>query len=143
MYYILFKHLLQSPFSCCHKVCEEAECNNWCDAEKDKFNCTMPTFIRASMLNVDMGLYLDFDVESGDDSDGQGHGRPKGCPGLHRPSWVDPKTKNRKGTVYTNDILPEYTEENYLEYSDKDMVRFVNSPLKVAGRLTLPHFWSK
>ena len=117
--------IFQDPHSCCRFECGADDCENWCDWEKDKYNCTMPFFIGASMLNVDMGLYLDFDIETGDPSDGgKGHGRPKGCPGLTRPSWIDSKTKNRKGTVYPNEVLPQFTEEKYLEYSDQKMNRY-------------------
>ena len=117
--------IFQDPHSCCRFECGADDCENWCDWEKDKYNCTMPSFIGASMLNVDMGLYLDFDIETGDPSDGgKGHGRPKGCPGLTRPSWIDSKTKNRKGTVYPNEVLPQFTEEKYLEYSDQKMNRY-------------------
>ena len=80
------------------------------------------------MLNVDMGLYLDFDIESGDDANGgMGHGRPKGCEGLNRPSWIS-HLRKRRGTVHANGILPEFTEEGYLEYSDIRTSRFLSCP---------------
>ena len=41
------------------------------------------TFHFAAMMNVDMGLYIDFQIEEGEAS-GFGHGRPKGCEGLNR-----------------------------------------------------------
>ena len=56
----------------------------------------MPTFLAASMMNVDMGLYLNFTVEEGDEN-GMGHGRPQGCPGLNRPDWL--QNTKRDGPV--------------------------------------------
>ena len=76
------------------------------------------------MLNVDMGLYVDFDIESGDPTHGgKGHGRPKGCQGLNRSSWIN-HLRKRRGTVYANGILPEFTEDGYLEYSDIKTLRY-------------------
>ena len=127
----LDQKLIQSPHSCSYWFTEEGGCKrgspgctSWCNLETDRFNCTMPSFMGASMLNVDMGLYVDFEIEEGEADGGRGHGRPKGCEGLNRPSWISHQRK-RRGTVHANGILPEFTEEGYLEYSDIRTARFV------------------
>lgn len=72
----------------------------------------MQSFLAASMMNVDMGLYLNFTVDEGDES-GMGHGRPQGCEGLNRQSWLD-NLKKRPG-----DDLKTFDVETYLQYGSK------------------------
>ena len=70
------------PNSCCHwnptscaklpycpvEFCQEAPCPEF------------SKFMSISMLNPDMGLYLSFDVHRS--------GRPQGCSGMKKPSWI-------------------------------------------------------
>lgn len=81
--------------------------------------------MQANMMNVDMGLYVQFDVNEGD-SNGIGHGRPAGCQGLNRKSWLD-NEKFRPGMAFKKGMLPVFTEEDYLDYSSKKL-RGVGSP---------------
>ena len=98
----------------------DSQCGKgWCDVATDKFDCSEPGFMAANMMNVDMGLYVDFDIIEGDEN-GVGHGRPTGCEGLNRQSWLD-NDKIRRGKVYPKVQLPVYTEEGYLDYSSKKM----------------------
>ena len=76
------KEFLQAPTSCCNYFDGQGKCTfpaggrskSWCDPATEKFNCSMPNFMGASMMNVDMGLYIKFEVDEGDDN-GLGQGR--------------------------------------------------------------------
>ena len=122
--YVLF---YQDPKSCCHYFDQHGKCREdlkfgcklVCDPKTDEFNCTVPVFMRASMMNVDIGLFAKFDVSTGD-KNGVGHGRPTGCTGLNRESWLA-NERLRPGTVHVSDPLPTFDEANYLDYSSKHM----------------------
>ena len=62
-----------------------------------------------TMMNIDMGLYINFETAKGvttpEGFEGFGRGRPTGCPGLERSDWLD-NSKRRHGTgLTTNSIL--------------------------------------
>lgn len=114
------------PKSCCHYFKSNGKCDSgavgsvrcefdFCNKQKDKFNCTMPKFLAGAMMNVDMGLYLDFQIEEGEAS-GFGHGRPKGCEGLNRKSWLE-NWKKRPGADLPKDV--SFDVNTYLQYSTK------------------------
>jgi len=122
-----------TPTSCCHYFDKRGRCTtdkskckkHFCNLKTDKFNCTIPSFMGSSMMNIDMGLYVQFDIAQGD-KNGIGHGRPAGCEGLNSQHWLTNK-QYRQGQVYTDGKLPTFTEAGYLDYSSKNIQHGVAS----------------
>ena len=55
------------------------------------------------------------------DENGKGYGRPRGCSGTERQSWLD-NLKLRPGTEFEKQQLDiDFSEETYLKYSSKGM----------------------
>ena len=127
-------------------MCDHDGSWNQLQSEPDKFNCTMPMFGSRSYMNIDMGLYLKFDVDAGDVQTGRGQGRPTGCSGLNRPDWI--QNKGFREGKYGDQEMSEYDPSNYLDYpsnyktlylastrnsdvvvEDGDVVRFSGCPL--------------
>ena len=60
------------------------------------------------------------EVNQGDEN-GKGYGRPRGCSGTERQSWLD-NLKLRPGTEFEKQQLDiDFSEETYLKYSSKGM----------------------
>ena len=117
------------PASCCHwfdKLCisNPGKCDKgWCDhdgswsGKKDRFNCTMPFFGARSYMNIDMGLYVKFDVAAGD-AEGYGQGRPMGCSGLNRRDWVKNKGwRPGKNDPLGKNVIKSYDPHTYLDFT--------------------------
>ena len=73
------------------------------DVDADDTNCTSLTFMQTSYLNVDMGLFLKFDIN-------QTTGRPVGCPGLDTSNWLS--NKQRESTTPHGCHLNNDLDEN-------------------------------
>ena len=77
----------------------------------------MPFFGARSYMNIDMGLYVKFDVEAGDE-DGFGQGRPTGCSGLKRPDWVQNKGwRPGKDDPQGKNVLKSFDSRTYLDFT--------------------------
>ena len=74
----------------------------------------MPFFGARSYMNIDMGLYVKFNVTPGDE-EGFGQGRPTGCRGLNRNDWLE-NLGFRSGKV-DNTPISSYDPSNYLEFT--------------------------
>ena len=69
-------------------------------------------------MNVDVGLLVKFDVSQGD-ANGMGQGRPTGCAGLNRDSWLS-NARFRPGEQFKTEPVPApFNENTYLDYSSK------------------------
>ena len=70
-------------------------------------------------MNIDMGLYVKFDVASGD-AEGYGQGRPIGCSGLNRPDWVQNRGwRPGKDDPQGKKLLKSFDPNNYLDFTTK------------------------
>ena len=88
----------KNRFSCCHKLVS-AKCNKnskdtfcqrlYCDPSTD--NCNEKRFMSVSYMNIDMGLYFKFSSLPS--------GRPSGCSGLQRNSWLSNDKKSNQKEV--------------------------------------------
>ena len=77
----------------------------------------MPFFGARSYMNIDMGLYVKFDVDAGD-AEGYGQGRPIGCSGLNRPDWVQNKGwRPGKDDPQGKKLLKSFDPNNYLDFT--------------------------
>ena len=67
-------------------------------------------------MNIDMGLYIKFDVNPGD-SEGYGQGRPEGCSGLERPDWI--QNKGWRAGKGIDIRLTSYDPTTYLDFTSQ------------------------
>jgi len=76
--------------SCCHHLEQCISGDGACpkapfDCDVDGRGCPMNVFQKFSMLSVDMGLYLNFDIDQ--------DGRPQGCEGMDSEAWLSNRYK--------------------------------------------------